>query len=116
MGESLGGISRALALVGGILLVISGALRLLGVAIWHLDGYMWIGPPHMMWAIPFVVGAGAIRGLIALICGIVALIGAKRLPDLAWGIVLIIVGAIGGGISGLLALIGGAIGIAAKYA
>jgi hypothetical protein len=38
------------------------------------------------------------------------------LPDLAWGIVLIIVGAIGGGISGLLALIGGAIGIAAKYA
>jgi hypothetical protein len=97
LGESLGGISRALALVGGILLVISG-------------------PPHMMWAIPFVVGAGAIRGLLALICGIVALIGAKRLPDLAWGIVLIIVGAIGGGISGLLALIGGAIGIAAKYA
>jgi len=114
LGEGLKGISRALALVGGILLVISGALRLLGGAIWHLDGHIWIG--HPMWAVPFFFGIGAIRGLIALICGIVALIGAKKLPDLAWGIVLIIVGAIGGGIGGLLALIGGAIGIAAKYA
>ena len=116
MGEDLKGVSRALALVGGIVLVISGALRFLGGAIWHLDGYMWIGHLHMMWAVPFLVGAGVIRGLIALICGIVALIGAKKLPDLAWGIVLIIAGAIGGGIGGLLALIGGAIGIAAKYA
>lgn len=115
MKGSLGEISRALSLIGGLLILILGALGLIGGAIWYFGHHMWIG--HPMWTAPLLMGIQVShRAIIALICGVVALIGAKRLPDLAWGIVLIIIGAIAGGIGGLLVIIGGAIGIAAKYA
>lgn len=107
--ESLREISRVLSIIGGILLAIFGALELIGGAIWYFGHPMWTAPLLMSIQVSH-------RAIIALICGVVALIGAKRLPDPAWGIVLIIIGAIAGGIGGLLALLGGVIGIAAKYA
>lgn len=109
MNASLREISRVLSTIGGVLLVIFGALELFGGAIGYFGHPMWTAPLLTSFQISH-------RAIIALICGIVALVGAKRSPDLAWDVILIIVGAIAGGIGGLLALMGGVIGIAAKYA
>lgn len=54
-------------------------------------------------------------GIISLILGIIAVIGAKRVNELLWAIVLIVVGFLGGGIGGLLVLIGGILGLLSRY-
>ncbi len=55
------------------------------------------------------------EGIITLILGIVAVIGARRVTDLIWAIVLIVVGFLGGGIGGLIVLIGGLLGLLSRY-
>ncbi len=55
------------------------------------------------------------EGVITLVLGIVAVIGARRVTDLVWAIVLIIVGFVGGGIGGLIVLIGGLLGLLSRY-
>ena len=47
----------------------------------------------------------------AIICGVIAIIGAKSASTLVWAIVLIIVGIIGGGLGGLLVILGGLLGL-----
>ena len=54
-------------------------------------------------------------GIISLILGVVAVFGSKRVNELLWGIVLMIVGFLAGGVGGLLALVGGLIGILSRY-
>lgn len=87
-----------LALIGGILLVVFGLLALVGYAV----------------SLPFNV---PLRGMtfgfafLPLILGIVAIILAKRVLELLWAIVLIVVGFLGGGIGGLLVLLGGLLGL-----
>lgn len=51
------------------------------------------------------------EGIITLILGVVAAILAKRVSELIWAIVLIIIGFLGGGIGGLIVLIGGILGL-----
>jgi hypothetical protein len=94
---SISRIAYILALIGGILLVIFGLLDLIGftgLAIVHFSFY-----------------AFAYAGIIPIICGIIAIIGARSASTLVWAIVLIIVGIIGGGLGGLLVVLGGLIGI-----
>ncbi len=94
---SISRIAYILALIGGILLVIFGLLDLIGftgLAIVHFSFY-----------------AFAYAGIISIICGIIAIIGARSASTLVWAIVLIIVGIIGGGLGGLLVVLGGLIGI-----
>jgi hypothetical protein len=100
---SLGKLAYYLALIGGIILVIQGLLSFVGMA--------------FMMLMPSVLGSlgGAFSAIIEIILGIVAIYGAKRMPELVWDIVLIIVGVIGGGLGGLLVLIGGIVGLATKY-
>lgn len=50
-------------------------------------------------------------GIVTLIMGIIAVIGAKSVNTLTWAIVLIIIGLIGGGLGGLLVLLGGIFGL-----
>jgi len=50
-------------------------------------------------------------GIVTLIMGIIAVIGAKSANTLVWAVILIIVGFIGGGIGGLLVLLGGIFGL-----
>ena len=94
----LGKAAYYLALIGGILLVVFGLLALVGYAI----------------SLPFNV---PLRGMtfgfafLPLILGIVAIIGAKRVSELLWAIILLIVGFLGGGIGGLLVLLGGLLGL-----
>lgn len=91
-----------LTLIGGVLLVVLTLLALIGHAV----------------TMPFQVPlAGMTFGFsfLPLILGIVAIILAKRVTELLWAIVLIVVGFLGGGIGGILVILGGLLGIAAKY-
>ncbi len=54
--------------------------------------------------------------VISLILGVVAVVGSKRINELAWGIILMVVGFLTGGIGGLLTIIGGLIGLLSRYA
>ncbi len=100
---SLGRLAYYLALIGGIILVIQGILSFVGMA--------------FMMFMPSMLGAlgGAFWGIIEIILGLVAFYGAKRVNDLVWDIVLIIVGVLGGGLGGVLVLLGGIVGLASKY-
>jgi hypothetical protein len=100
---SLGKLAYYLALIGGVILVILGLLSFVGMAF-----------PMFMPSLLGSVG-GAFGGIIEIILGIVAIYGAKRLPDLMWDIVLIVVGLLGGTWGGVLVLIGGIVGLASKY-
>ena len=90
-------IAYILALVGGILMVIFGLLSLIGSSFENFG-------PFLHWG--FAYGS-----IVTIICGVIAIIGAKSASTLVWAIVLIIVGLIGGGLGGLLVLLGGIIGL-----
>jgi len=96
---SLGQVAYYLALIGGILLIIFGLLSLFSIAIG--------GPAFFYWS----VYSFGYSGIVMLVCGVIAVIGAKSATTLVWAIVLIIVGLIGGGLGGLLVLLGGIIGL-----
>ena len=53
----------------------------------------------------------AYGGIVTLVMGVIALVGSRSVKTLAWAIVLIVVGLIGGGIGGLLAALGGLLGL-----
>jgi hypothetical protein len=86
-----------LALIGGIIMVIFGLLSFIGYS---------FGPSFMHWGWGLAYGS-----IVTIICGVIAIIGAKSASTLVWAIVLIIVGLIGGGLGGLLVLLGGIIGL-----
>lgn len=100
---SIGRIAYVLALIGGILLILLSILSFLGMA--FMSGF---GMPGL----GLFAGFGAIVGIIL---GIVAIYGSKRVEELLWAVVLIVVGLLGGGIGGLRVLVGGILGIVAKY-
>jgi hypothetical protein len=87
-----------LALIGGILLVLLGILSLIGYS-------FVIIPAYIPWGFAY---AGAI---VSIVCGIIAVVGAKSAATLVWAVVLIIVGIIGGGLGGLLVIFGGIVGL-----
>ncbi len=89
-----------LALIGGIVMVVFGVLALLQET-FRAAFFGW----------GFFNG-----GLVTLIAGVVAVVGAGRVGNLVWSIVLIIVGLIGGGLGGLLVLIGAILGLASSLA
>jgi len=95
---SISRLAYYLALIGGILMVVFGGLRLLQ------DSFRGL---YAGWDFGF-------GGFLVIIAGIIAIIGASRAGDLVWAIILIIIGAIAGGIGGLLVLIGGIIGLMAS--
>lgn len=96
----VGHIAYILVLVGGILMVLfsllGGMLGFLGFL--RMTSF---GMPRF--------GGFDILGLIL---GVVAIVLAKRVTELLWGIVLIIIGIIGGSI---LVVIGAILGLIAKY-
>jgi len=96
---SLGRVAYVLALIGGVILVILGLLSFLGMA-FSMITFSMFGP-----------FGGSFWGIIEIVLGLVAIYGAKRVTDIAWAVVLIVVGVIGGGLGGLLVLLGGIIGL-----
>lgn len=83
-----------LALIGGVLLVIFGLLGFIG----SFGGF------YFHWGFSY-------GGVVAIICGIIAIIGARSANTLVWAIILIVLGLIGGGLGGLLVLLGGILGL-----
>ncbi len=98
---SLRKVAYYLALIGGILLLIFGLLNLFSIG--------FEGPSFLHWS----VYSFGYSGIVMLICGVIAVIGAKSVTAPVWAIVLLIVGFIGGGLGGLLVLLGGLVGLLA---
>jgi hypothetical protein len=90
-------VAYILALIGGIILVVFGLLSFIGYS---------FGGPFPYWGWAFAYGS-----IVSIVCGVIAIIGAKSAATLVWAIVLIIVGIIGGGLGGLLVVLGGIIGL-----
>jgi len=84
-----------LAIIGGVLLVVFGGLSLLQ------SGFREF---YFGWAF----GGGSV---IRIAAGVVALLGASNAGRVGWAVVLIITGAVGGGLGGLLVIIGGVLGL-----
>jgi hypothetical protein len=100
---SLGRVAYVLALIGGVILIIMGLLSFLGMAFSLVTFSM------------FGSFGGSFWGIIEIVLGIVAIYGSKRATDLVWAIVLIVVGIIAGGLGGILVLLGGILGLIARF-
>jgi hypothetical protein len=88
-----------LALIGGIILIITGILGLLRIAF-----------TTPLATILEPLGA-LMRDAFTLILGIIATIGARYVDYLGWAIGLIIIGLIASGLGGALVLVGGILGL-----
>ena len=91
-------LAYVLALLGGIIMIIIGILSFLG--------FGFPGPAFGWGYYTFAYG-----GFVTLICGVIAVIGAKYAATIEWAIILIIVGIIGGTFGGILVLIAGIVGL-----
>jgi len=91
----------ALALLGGIIIIVLSLASIF----------------HYSFSLPFQVPLGGYFGIgvISLILGVVAVFGSKRVNEIIWGVVLMAVGFLAGGIGGLLAIIGGLVGLLSRY-
>jgi hypothetical protein len=90
-----------LALVGGVVVILLSLATLLNFPVYlpfrsPLGGYFGIG-------------------VVTLILGVVAVFGSKRVNELVWAVIVMAVGFLAGGIGGLLALLGGLVGLLSKY-
>jgi len=99
--KSLARLGSVLALVGGIIMVIVGIVGLVGLS------FMMVFESPMSHFFGF--------GLLAIVLGIIAIVGHKHATELVWAIVLIVIGYVGGGVGGLLVLLGGILGLLSKY-
>ena len=99
--DPLGQVGFVLALIGGIVIVVLSLAALLNFPV-----YLPIQSP--------LAGFFGI-GLITLILGVVAVFGSRRVNQVLWAVVLMIVGFLGGGIGGLLTLLGGLVGLLSRY-
>jgi hypothetical protein len=73
---SIGQVAYVLALIGGILLVIFGLLSLLSIGFG--------GPAFFYWS----VYSFAYSGIVMLICGVIAIVGARSVTTLVWAIII----------------------------
>ena len=88
------GISKILVLIGGVLLIVFGLFTVLGGSF----DYRYIG----------LSISGSIFGIVV---GLVALYGHNRIGEVAWAVILIVLGYFAGGIGGLLVLLGSLIAL-----
>ena len=98
---TLAHVAYILVIVGGIVMIIQGILGMLGSAV-----MMAFGSP---------IGGFFGAGIVVIILGIIAAVLSKRVNELLWAIVLIVIGFVGGSIGGFLVLIGGILGLLAHF-
>ncbi len=94
----IGRIAYILALIGGVLLLISGLLLFVGSAAFLTFS---------------AVAFGAYTAIVLIILGTIAIAGARRVVDILWAVILIVIGIVAGGIGGILVLLGGILGLIA---
>jgi len=93
-GISVSQLAYYLALIGGVLMVLFGLLGFFGS----------FGDNIFHWGFSY-------GSIVTIICGIIAIVGARSANTLVWAIVLVVVGAVGGGLGGLLVVLGGVFGL-----
>ena len=94
-------VGYVLAMLGGILTIVLSLASLL-----HY-------PINLPFQVPLTGYFGI--GVISLILGVVAVLGSKRVNQLIWGVILLAVGFLVGGVGGLLAMLGGVAGLLSRY-
>jgi hypothetical protein len=98
-------IARVLILVGGIILIIGALLQIA-----DFGGLFDIRPNFDIRGLTVLTG-----GIIAIVIGLLALIGSKQVTSPAWDIILLILGLLVGSLGGTLVFIGSIIGLVAIY-
>jgi hypothetical protein len=88
-----------LVLVGGVVMAISGIASLIGMTV--------LAPS----ALGYVSGGD----LLQIVLGAASFLLAKRVKELVWAIVLLIIGFVGGGIGGVLVVLGGIASLVAIF-
>jgi uncharacterized membrane protein len=100
MASSLSHTGYILVLIGGIIIILSGALNLLGEAFEFF---------RIVEFLPFL--GGSLRALIQILLGIVCIAGSRYVSTLTWAIILLILGLVAGNIGGTLVLVGAILGL-----
>jgi hypothetical protein len=88
-----------LALIGGIVIIVFGLLALIGSSLGNIfspAGYYL---------------SGAMYSIVAIIIGVICVIGSKSVGTLVWAVVLLVLGIISGGIGGTLVILGALLGL-----
>jgi len=98
---SLSRIGYLLALIGGILLVIFGLLGLLGSAFLIFS--------------PIAFLSTTVYAVIQMGIGVLCIIGSKFVTNIAWAIILLVLGIVGGGLGGTFVVLGALIGLAVNF-
>ncbi len=96
--EQLAGLARALTLAGGVVLLFAGSLDFIGG---NVSTYL---------NSPLVVTQTQ-EGFVAIVAGIIALLGYRQLSNPGWGVVLIVLGITNGGFRGILTIVGGLLAV-----
>ena len=78
---------------------------------WNSDGHIRIARVTWVFGAYYLYWGFTYGSIVTIVMGVIAIIGAKSVNTLVWAIILIIVGAIGGGLGGILVILGGLIGI-----
>ncbi|HYY90446.1 MAG TPA: hypothetical protein VE955_00495 [Candidatus Dormibacteraeota bacterium] len=97
-------LARLLYLVGGILLILSAVLDV-GIGLRSLLNFA-----------PSIPSLGSLAGVIlAIVVGVVALVGMGQVSNPAWNVILLILGFLAGGLGGLLVMVGAIVGLVAFF-
>jgi hypothetical protein len=91
----------AFAILGALVMILLSLANFLGFSI----------------TLPFHAPIAAMFGsaLIGLILGVVAFIGSKHVLESIWAVALLVIGYVGGGLGGMMALFGGVLGILSRF-
>jgi len=100
LASSLSHTGYILALIGGIIILLSGLLNLLGATVEFL---------RVLVFLPLF--GSTTRAIIQIALGVVCIAGSKFVSTLTWAIVLLIFGIIAGNLGGTLVLVGAILGL-----
>jgi hypothetical protein len=92
-----------LALIGGILIIVFGLLGLIGDSL----GSAFSPAGYYL--------TGAFYSVVAIIIGVICIIGSKSVGTLVWAIVLLVLGIVSGGIGGVLVILGALLGLVSIF-
>ena len=102
--KSLHALARLLLIIGGLILILGAVLQAVG----NIRGLLDLAPS--------VPSLGSLTsGIIGLIVGVLALIGAGQVSNPAWSIILLVLGFLVGSLGGILIFIGALIALVATF-
>jgi len=100
MVSSLSNTGRILALIGGIIIVLSGVVNLLGGAFEFF---------RVLEFLPLF--SGTARAIVQIVIGAICIAGSRYISALTWAIILLILGVFAGNLGGTLVFVGAILGL-----